>query len=363
MPIGRLVVKVGTTSLTTDSGEFRTDVAAALVRGIDSVRRSGVEVVLVVSGAIALGVRRLEIPRPSEASMLQALSALGQIELLGQLSTLFGAHDIRIGQILLAPQDFGDRRQYLHARSTLNALLSFNVVPVINENDAIANEEIRFGDNDRLAALAAHLVHADLLLLLTDLPGVYDADPRRVRGARLVERLEVDQIGTVQAEGSISGRGSGGMSSKLAAASIAARSGVTCLIASAETEAVIEDAVVGRPYPSTLIPALGVRESARRLWIAYATDPEGRLVIDEGAQRALRSGTASLLAVGVREVEGRFMSGASVEIVTANGEIFARGLSRLDSSAILGTHSIVVHRDDLALLTPVVADDASGPLR
>ncbi len=153
------------------------------------------------------------------------------------------------------------------------------------------------------------------------------------------------------------------MSSKLAAASIAARSGVDCLIASAETASVIEHAVQGRPHPSTHIPALGVRESARRLWIAYATDPEGRLVVDDGARRALRSGTASLLAVGVREVLGRFMAGASVEIVAADGEILARGLCRLDSSAILGSRAIAVHRDDLALLNAAEVDDHAEPLR
>ena len=350
MGIARLVVKVGTTSLTSDAGEFRTEVAAGLVQGIDEVRRSGVEVVLVVSGAIALGVRRLGIVRPSEAAVLQAISAVGQVELLAQLAQRFRTYGMEIGQMLLAPQDFGDRRQYLHARATLEELLRMRVVPVINENDAVANEEIRFGDNDRLAALVSHLVHADLLLLLTDLPGVYDADPRRVSGARLIERLELDAFDTVHAQGSISGRGSGGMSSKLAAANIAARSGVDCLIASAQTEGVIVAAVQARPAPSTLIPSLGVREPARRLWIAYATDPEGSLVVDEGARAALCSSSASLLAVGIRQVHGRFMAGATVEIETAAGGVFARGITRLDASAIVGSRGVVVHRDDLALL-------------
>ncbi len=363
MSVSRLVVKVGTTSLTTEAGEFRSDVALALIEGIDAVRRIGVEVVLVVSGAIALGVRRLGIERPTEPAVLQAISAVGQVELLAQLSQLFRGRGLEIGQILLAPQDFGDRRQYLHARSTLEGLLRMNVVPVINENDAVADEEIRFGDNDRLAALVSHLVHADLLLLLTDLPGVYDADPNLVSDARLIERLEVDAFDSVEARGSVSGRGSGGMSSKLAAASIAARSGVDCLIASAQTESVVLTAVCSRPYPSTLIPSLGVREPARRLWIAYATDPEGLLVVDEGAQAALRTGSASLLAVGVSEVRGRFIAGNVVEIATAESGVFARGIARVDASAILGTRGVIVHRDDLALVVPGVGSRGAQPLR
>lgn len=363
MAVSRLVVKVGTTSLTTGTGDFRTDVAEALVDGVISVRRIGVEVILVVSGAIALGVRRLGIERPTDASVLQAVSAVGQVELLAQLSQLFRAREVEIGQILLAPHDFGDRRQYLHARSTLDGLLRMNVVPVINENDAVANEEIRYGDNDRLAALVSHLIHADLLLLLTDLPGVYDADPNLVTDARLIERLEVDSFDSVQARGSVSGVGSGGMSSKLAAASIAARSGVDCMIASAQTESVIWAAVHARPYPSTLIPALAVREPARRLWLAYATDPEGLLVVDEGARAALWSGSASLLAVGVREVRGRFVAGEVVEICTPEGEVFARGIARVDAASILGTRGVVVHRDDLALVTPSVGERGPQPLR
>jgi glutamate 5-kinase len=194
----RLVVKVGTTSVATPEGEVRVPLVRSLARQIAAARAEGVEVVLVVSGAIALGARRLGLARPTDMGRLQSLSAIGQVRLVAEIGHAFEREGLVIGQVLLAPRDFGERRQYLHARRSLLGLLALGAVPVLNENDAVASEEIRFGDNDRLAALVAHLVHADLLLLLTDLPGVFDADPRRVSGAKLIETLELqglDQVG------------------------------------------------------------------------------------------------------------------------------------------------------------------------
>lgn len=352
MSYRRLVVKVGTTSVTTPEGEVRLGLVRSLAREIAAARAEGAEVVLVVSGAIALGARRLGLARPTEMGRLQSLSAIGQVRLVAEIGRAFEEEGLVIGQVLLAPRDFGERRQYLHARRSLLGLLAFGAVPVVNENDAVASEEIRFGDNDRLAALVAHLVHADLLLLLTDLPGVFDADPRRVEGARLIETLELAALDEVAAGGSASGMGSGGMRSKLQAAAIAVRSGLDCIIAAADTEAVIERALHGRPEPSTFLPSLEVREPARRLWILYAADVEGVLVIDDGAVRALTGSAASLLAVGVRRAEGRFAAGAVVDICDLRGGLVARGVARVGADDLGGTQGVVVHRDDLALVAP-----------
>jgi len=273
------------------------------------------------------------------------------------------AHGLVSGQVLLAPLDFMVRQQYLHARATLGRLLDLGVVPVVNENDAIADDEIRFGDNDRLAALVAHLIRADLLVLLTDAPGLLTADPRFDSSASLIEEiLEVDHTLEALAGGAGSDRGSGGMASKLAAAKIAAWSGVRAVIAQASRDDVLLQAVSRTNGVGTVIHPRKDRLPARKLWIAFAVGAAGTIVVDEGARQALRERGVSLLPAGVVDVKGGFDVDAAVEIAGPDGRAFAKGLTRFDAAglrAVLGsrTHELpdgspheVVHRDDLVVL-------------
>jgi glutamate 5-kinase len=266
------------------------------------------------------------------------------------------------GQVLLAPFDFMVRSQYLHARATLERLLELGVVPVINENDAVADDEIRYGDNDRIAALVAHLLRADLLVLLTDAPGLMDADPRSSAEASLIEEIaEVDHELEALAGGAGTARGSGGMASKLAAAKMASWAGVRAVIAAADRPRVLLDAVTGVPGIGTTVRPRDRRLTARKLWIAFALPPSGRVVVDDGAVRALKSGGRSLLAAGVVEVEGGFSAEEAVEVVDAGGRVVAKGLAGLDSAAlraVAGRRSEelvvgsgeVIHVDDLVVL-------------
>jgi glutamate 5-kinase len=320
-------------------------------------------VVLVSSGAIAAGLPALGLTdRPRDVGMLQAVAAVGQPLLMEQFGGMLAEHGLVAGQVLLTPYDFGQRSQYLHARKTLRRLLDLGVVPVVNENDTVADDEIRYGDNDRLAALVAHLVGADLLVLLTDTPGVFTADPRLDQGASLIEEIvEVDAALEAVAGGTGSNRGSGGMASKLAAARIAAWSGVRAVIAAADAPDVVSDAIAGRPV-GTAFPPRTERLSSRKLWIAFARGAAGRIEVDLGARRALCAEHRSLLPAGVLAVEGSFDADDAVEIVDPSGVPFAKGLVRYSDRAlrqVAGRHTSeladglpheVVHRDDLVVL-------------
>jgi glutamate 5-kinase len=361
----RLVVKLGTSSLTDEHGAIDADAVAKAALDIAEVRAAGHEVVVVSSGAVAAGLPALgwrAEDRPSDARTLQAISAIGQARLVQVWGEQLVAHGLVAGQVLLAPLDFMVRAQYLHARSTLERLLELGVVPIVNENDAIADDEIRFGDNDRIAALVAQLLGAELLVLLTDTPGLMDADPRLFAEATLIEEIvEIDHELESLAGGSGTARGSGGMASKLAAAKMAAWAGVRCLIADAGREGVVLDALAGRPGVGTWVAAHERRLPARKLWIAFALPAEGRLVIDEGAVKAITSAGRSLLPAGVVRVEGRFAADVAVEIVDPAGRVVAKGLTRLDHACIgesigLPTSALpegvdeVVHRDDLVVM-------------
>ncbi|MHB8188903.1 MAG: glutamate 5-kinase [Ferrimicrobium sp.] len=345
----RVVVKIGTSSLTDENGSLQTPVVVDLVQQVAAIA-SDVDIVLVVSGAIALGLAELGLRRPQEVAVLQAASAVGQIQLVGAFRRSFVDAGLTVGQLLLAPSDFGDRRQYLHARSTIEALIGRGVIPIINENDAVASDEIRFGDNDRIAALVANVVRAQLLVLLTDTDGLFTADPRIDPEASLIEEVDAtaaDRAAVVGGAGSQ--RGSGGMASKLQAARIASHSGLECVIAASSRPNVIVDAVGGLGV-GTVIRRSPRRESARHLWIAFATVPEGKIVIDAGARRALVERGASLLSVGVVRVEGSFHAGAAVEVTDTDGLRCARGIVRYDSRSIRGAEGEVIHRDDLVIL-------------
>ncbi|MFV0317911.1 MAG: glutamate 5-kinase [Microthrixaceae bacterium] len=360
----RIVVKVGTSSLTDRTGRVDSTAVAALATEVAKVRSMGHQVLLVSSGAIAAGLPALgweQGERPRDARTLQAVSAVGQAHLVGEWNRAFELHSLVSGQVLLAPLDFGHRAQYLQARSTLERLLEMGVVPVVNENDAIADDEIRFGDNDRIAALVAQIVGAELLVLLTDTPGLMDADPRLTSDAALVEEVaEIDRELDRVRSGAGTTRGSGGMASKLAAAKMASWSGVRCLIASAARPGVLAEAVDGSKGVGTWVPAHDRHLSARKLWIAFAMPSAGRLVIDDGAVVALTERGRSLLPAGVTAVEGTFEASDAVEIVGLDGQAVAKGIvaaGQREATEAIGRRSDevgiaeLVHRDDMVILT------------
>ena len=332
-----VVAKIGTSSVTDDDGVLRSDVIDALCAQVAAVRSSGHRIAVVTSGAIGAGLPLLGLGgdrRPRDPATLQAVSAVGQSRLMAAYDAALGRHGLVSGQVLLAPLDFMVRSQYLQARQTLTRLLDLGVVPVINENDAIADDEIRFGDNDRLAALVAHLVDADVLVLLTDQAGLLTADPRLDASASLIEEItEVDHAIEQVAGGAGTARGSGGMASKLAAAKLAAWTGVRTVIAGSARPDVLLDAVAGTPGVGTVVRPHDRRLPARKLWIAFAVASSGRIVVDAGAATAVAAGTASLLAAGVVGVEGSFTAGDAVEIVGPSG-VVAKGLVLHDAGAI-----------------------------
>jgi glutamate 5-kinase len=361
-----VVAKIGTSSITDAQGEIVNGAIEKLCAEVARVRSAGHRVVIVTSGAIGAGLPALGLGgdrRPRDAVTLQAVSAVGQSRLMQVYNDALATHDLVAGQVLIAPLDFMDRRQYLQARGTLLRLLELGVVPVVNENDALADDEIRFGDNDRIAALIAHLVAADTLVLLTDTPGLHTADPRLDAGASLIEEIvEVDHALELLAGGAGSVRGSGGMATKVAAAKIAAWSGVRTVIADAGRADVLPDAVAGAPGVGTVVLPHDRHLPARKLWIAFAVGSRGQITVDEGARRALLGGGTSLLTAGVVGASGSFEVDDAVELVGPDGVVFAKGLSRLDVSGVadvagLRSHDLpdatpawVVHRDDLVLL-------------
>jgi glutamate 5-kinase len=359
-----VVAKIGTSSITDDRGAIDVSAIEKFCAEVAGLRAAGHQVVMVTSGAIAAGLPTLAFEvRPRDAVTLQAVSAVGQSRLMAVYDRALGDHDLIGGQVLLAPLDFMVREQYLHARGTLNRLLDLGVVPVVNENDAIADDEIRFGDNDRLAALVAHLIRADLLVLLTDMPGLLTADPRFDASASLIEEIiEVDQSLEAVAGGAGTARGSGGMASKLAAAKIAAWSGVRAVIGAAHRDDVLADAVAGVPGVGTVIRPRHDRLPARKLWIAFAVGAAGTVIVDDGAKRALIERGVSLLPPGVVDVKGGFDVDAAVEIAGTDGAVFAKGLTRFDAAGLRavagqrtadlpdGSPHEVVHRDDLVVL-------------
>ena len=359
----RVVAKVGTSSLTGDLGAIDEQVIDDLCEQLASLRHDGHEVVLVSSGAVSAGVAALGLSaRPTDTPTLQALAAAGQSRLMEVYNRSLGARGLVAAQVLLVPHDFVDRRQYLHARQTLTRLLELGCVPIINENDAIASDEIRFGDNDRIAALVAHNLSADVLVLLTDIEGLFTADPRTDPNATLVAEVAADDpLLAVTAGRTGSNRGSGGMASKLAAARMASWSGVRAVIAASAKPGSLVDAVAGLPVGTTFMPNER-KLSARKLWIGFATQIDGAVVVDDGARRALVERGTSLLPAGIRQVIGQFDEGDVVEVRTEQGEPIARGLVLSDAGTlrtVMGRRTSdlpasvaheTIHRDDLVLL-------------
>lgn len=359
----RVVVKVGTASLVGPSGEPEEDRLASLCEGIAELKAAGIDVIFVSSGAIAAGLGPLGLgSRPTDIPSLQAAAAVGQGRLLGRYLRLFRDQGLMGAQILLTRYDFMHRQQYLNARNTLDRLLILGAVPIVNENDTVAVDEIRFGDNDRLAALVANLARAKLLVLLTDRKGVHEQDPRRNPDAPVLD--EVDRI-TPELERAVGGRGSelgsGGMASKIAAAWVATFSGVGVVVADAAEPSVLPRIVKGESVGTFFHPHPR-RVSARRLWIAFAQPPRGTVVVDEGARDAVVRGNRSLLPVGVIDVNGNFQSDDIVDLSVAGKAPFARGLVRYSAAELHEARGRktaelagreVVHRDHLIILEDV----------
>jgi glutamate 5-kinase len=361
----RVVAKIGTSSITDQLGVIDTGVIDTMCDQLAALRAAGHEVVLVSSGAVSAGVSALGLSaRPTDMPTLQAISAAGQSRLMGTYNRSLGRHGLVAAQVLLVPHDFVDRRQYLHARQTLVRLMELGCVPIVNENDAIAADELRFGDNDRIATLVAHNVAADLLVLLTDLPGLYTADPRTDPSASLIEVVPADDpLLSVVATASGSNRGSGGMASKLSAARMASWAGVRAVIAQASRPNVLMEAVDGNVVGTTFLPS-SRNLPARKLWIGFASEVEGALVVDDGARAALVERGTSLLPAGVVEVIGEFEEGDVVDVRDSTGVTIARGIALSDSNVMSrnkGRRTTdlppevaheAIHRDDLLLLSP-----------
>lgn len=331
----RLVVKIGTSSLAYDTGKLDLATIEILVRQLADLHNQGREVLLVTSGAIGAGAGKLGLRRaPRTIPEKQACAAIGQGMLLHMYEKFFAEHGITAGQVLLTREDFAERRRFLNAQNTLRALLGFGVVPIINENDTVAVDEIKLGDNDYLSALVAGLIDADLLLMLTDTDGLYTADPRSEPDARLISWIDEITPEIERLAGAAGSRlGTGGMITKLQAARIATHAGVPTVIARSSAENVLRRILAGEEL-GTVFRAVPHRMEMRKQWIAYGASVGGRIMVDVGAARALREKGRSLLPSGVVAVEGGFEIGQTVSIVDPDGREIGRGLANYSAAEI-----------------------------
>jgi glutamate 5-kinase len=355
----RIVVKVGSSSLTTATGGLDSDRVDALVDVLARTRATGTEVVLVSSGAIAAGLAPLGLTeRPRDLARQQAAACVGQGLLVARYTASFARYGLRVGQILLTADDISRRTHYRNAYRALAQVLSMGAVPVVNENDTVATAEIRFGDNDRLAALVAHLVRADLLVLLSDVDGLYDGDPGKPGSRRLREvRGRQDLAGVEIGSTSGSGVGTGGMVTKVEAARIATDAGVPVVLTAARHAA---DALAGRET-GTFFHRTGERAADHLLWLEHASSPRGAVRLTAHAVRTVAQRRGPLLAEGVTRVDGDFVAGDPVELLDESGRVVARGLIGLDARELprLQGHSTreVVHQDDLVPLAGAALPD------
>lgn len=366
----RVVVKVGSSSLTTTEGGLDGLRVTHLVDSLVGLRARGADLVLVSSGAIAAGLAPLNMTRrPADLARQQAAASVGQGLLVHRYTAEFAKHGLVTGQVLLTVDDVTRRAHYRNAQQTFSTLLDLGAVPIVNENDTVATSEIRFGDNDRLAALVAHLVRADLLVLLSDVDGLYDGPPAR-EGSRLITDVsDLATLGDIEIGGVGSRVGTGGMITKLDAARIATEAGIPVVLTSA---AKVGGAIAGETVGTYFHPS-SHRRSARELWLAHASEAKGCLTLDDGAVAAVTKRNASLLAAGIIAADGSFEAGDAVDLVTTSGVVIARGLVNFDAfelPQLMGrnTHELaaelgegyereVVHRDDLV----VIADSSSAP--
>jgi glutamate 5-kinase len=366
LPIRTLVVKVGTSTLTVGTARLNRRRMLEIAQQIVQVREQGIRPVLVSSGAMAAGRERIELNSGRKIALpeKQMLAAVGQSHLMSLWEQVFGMFDVHVAQVLLTRADLSDRRRYLNARDTLLTILSYGIVPIVNENDAVTTEEIRVGDNDNLSALVANVLSADLLLILSDIEGLFTADPRKDKRAQLISEVsEIDDRIRGLAGGSRSGLGVGGMLTKIQAAELATRSGCMTIVANGGRSGIIVDAASLKPVGTRFLPIANHIESRKRWILSERTS--GAFVADDGAVRALRNGK-SLLPVGVREVIGEFERGEFVAVHDLDGREVARGIARYsanDAARIAGKRSdqierilgynyapLLIHADDLVVL-------------
>lgn len=362
----RWVIKIGSALVTADGKGLDRDALRLWVDQIADMRAAGDAIVIVSSGAVAEGLKRMGwTERPGSLYELQAAAAIGQMGLVQAWESCFQRRGLHTAQVLLTHDDLSDRRRYLNARSTLRALVELGVIPVVNENDAVANEELRFGDNDTLAALVANLVEADLLVLLTDQEGLYDADPRRNPTAQLISQAQAGDPTLDAMAGGGGLLGQGGMQTKLRAARLAARSGASTVIAHGRQADVLRRLHAGDKV-GTVLTSTQQPEAARKRWLAGQLQAKGQLELDPGAVRVLREAGRSLLAVGVRAVRGNFRRGELVTCVDSEGREIARGLVNYNADearriqgqpsnaieSLLGyvDEEELIHRDNLVLV-------------
>jgi glutamate 5-kinase len=367
--IRRIIVKLGSGALTDASLGLRESTIRAMAAQVSKIRDSrGVEVVVVTSGAIAAGRKKLGMAdRPRTVALKQAAAAVGQTTLMRAYERAFEKRGLKVGQLLLTHEDFENRERYLNAKNTLETLLSRGIVPIINENDTVATEEIRLGDNDHLAALVTQLMGADLLLLLTDSDGLYTRDPRRFPDAIRIPLLPGIDDNLLRSAGGRGGSiGTGGMESKLLAARLVTAWGTPVVIAGGQSRRSILDVLDGKEAGTLILPRGAAKARSRKLWIAHARQPHGTITVDDGARKVLLDGGKSLLPAGILGVAGTFRKGDAVSIGDRRGRVFARGIVSWSSEqvkkgmgrksaevrAILGeeTPAEVVHRDNLTIL-------------
>lgn len=365
--VKRVVVKIGSSLLTKGGQGLDKASIAAWVQQMAELRQQGIDVVLVSSGSVAEGMSRLGLKsRPKTLHELQAAAAVGQMGLVRTFDDNFQAHGLHAAQVLLTHDDLSDRQRYLNARSTLLTLLNFGVVPVINENDTVATEEIRFGDNDTLAALVANLIEAELLIILTDQQGLFTGDPGLYPDATLIPEISVNDDRLEKMAGdSRSGLGRGGMSTKVRAARLASRSGAATVVASGGAAHVISTVIAGHELGTYFVPDIEPL-AARKRWLAGQLQVRGQLVLDAGAVKVLKSDGKSLLPVGIKTVSGQFERGELVSCVDESGAEIARGLINYginDARLIVGKSSSefekilgyaddaeMIHRDNMVLI-------------
>ena len=367
MTFQRVVVKVGSSLVTNHGAGLDREAIGSWAKQIAALVKSGTETVMVSSGAVAEGMQRLGIAkRPSTVHELQAAAAVGQMGLVEAYETAFRAHGFHTAQILLTHEDLSDRKRYLNARSTLRTLLKLGVIPIINENDTVATDEIRFGDNDTLAALVTNLVEADCLIILTDTEGVYESDPRKTPDARLIPEADAsDSSLDTKAGGAGSSLGRGGMITKILASRRAARSGADTVIASGKVMNILERLNCGERIGTRLL-ANTTTIAAKKQWLADHVQVSGSVRLDSGAVAAIKISGRSLLPIGVTDVSGNFERGAVVTCLEPSGRELARGLINYSSSesrliagkpteqikSLLGyiDESELIHRDNLVII-------------
>lgn len=366
-PYRRIVVKLGTSVLTAGTPHLSRPRLIELVRQCARLRGSGIDLILVSSGAMAAGKEQMGFPElPPSVPAKQMLSAVGQLALMGLYQQYFDIYDLRVGQMLLTRADLQIRRRYLNARDTLNAVLDHGILPIVNENDTVTAEEIRVGDNDNLSAMVATLAEADLLILLTDQPGLFTADPRQNPDAQLIAEVErIDDRVIAGAGGTSTGLGTGGMATKLQAAETATRSGAAVIIASGSLPDVLPRIAAGEQIGTRFTPSDSRLESRKR-WLLAGYTASGHIIVDSGAARALVQNGSSLLPIGISAISGQFERGDTIGVRNSKGREIARGLVRYhadDIRRIQGRHSrdiedllgyeygdAVIHRNDLIVL-------------